>query len=146
MNKLMVMTAVVAGAVSAFATTREWIGAANGAWSVPDNWDPSGAPAANDVLKFTDRGSYPSSNDLTVAVSLWFANPAGTPVRIIGDAIKLNGTSLTDGNNNNAVLSARYAKDTITIEPNVTRQGGNANIMGTASTDYPLVFNGTVSG
>ena len=146
MKKLMVLAMVAACAATVLAQTREWVGAANGVWSEPSNWDPAGTPAANDVLKFGDRGGYPSENDTTLAYSLLFANTAGHPVTITGNKIFLNGTDLVDGANNKAVLSARYATDTVTIEPDVQRNGGNAFIMGTASTSYPLVFKGTVSG
>ena len=146
MKKLMVLLAIAACAATVWATTREWVGAANGVWSEPSNWDPAGTPAANDVLKFGDNGGYPSENDTTLAYTLWFVNTAGHPVTITGNKIFLNGTDLVDGANNKAVLSARYATDTVTIEPDVQRTGGNVNIMGTASKDFPLVFNGTVSG
>ena len=145
-TKLMVLVMVAACAATVLAQTREWVGAANGVWSEPSNWDPAGTPAANDILKFGDKGGYPSENDTTLAYSLLFANTAGHPVTITGNKIFLNGTELVDGSGNAAVLSARYAKDTITIEPDVQRKGGNNNIMGTGSADYPLVFEGSVSG
>ena len=146
MKKLMVLVMVAACAATVLAQTREWVGAANGVWSEPSNWDPAGTPAANDVLKFGDKGGYPSENDTTLAYSLCFTNTTGHPVTITGKKIFLNGTGLVDGNHNNAVLSARYAKDTVTIEPDVQRTGGSVNIMGTGSADYPLVFKGSVSG
>lgn len=148
LRRRLLATALAAGALTGFGVQREWVGAANGGWSVAGNWDPAGTPASNDVLKFADRGGYPSANDMdsSFACSLLFANTAGHPVTITGNPIKLNGADLVDGANNKAVLSARYAKDTVTIEPAVTRTGGNVNIMGTGSTAYPLVFKSTVSG
>jgi hypothetical protein len=55
---LMVLAvAAAASPLTANATDRYWVGPNNGLWQLPNNWSPSGAPAAGDAAYLLLNGT-----------------------------------------------------------------------------------------
>jgi hypothetical protein len=158
-----VMAILFVAGFSARAANINWTNSASGGWNTAANWNPNGAPGANDTAIITNAGVTVSLNGATtVGAIILGTNGAGTvTLSLAGQTLSLNGpltvnpsgSFTVDGGvlagNTNAVLSGTIGWSAGTLGGILTLASGSTlNITAATLHDMPnctLTNNGTVA-
>jgi hypothetical protein len=138
---------IIALGATAMATTKTWVPTAGGAWTIPANWSPSGAPATgDDVTILSDQSAnittMPSIalNSLTInGTCLLAAATTGNTLTITTSMLVAAGKTLTLGATNARVVFT--LNGTATINGNLAFDAGTAPRNFTVNSGATLIIN-----